>query len=108
LFATGVFDTGDKFDIGGKLATGINKASENYGKFAAGDVDTGGEFAASVVDAGVIDTLNCEYLRKLRSYYTLGLGGNCFMKKTKSKKSRDTVPLSKKLCNFKNSNLMQC
>ncbi len=89
FFATGVVDTGDKFavviDIGGKLATGINKASKNYGKFAAGDVDTGGEFAASVVDAGVIDTWNCEYLRKLWSYYTLGLGGNCFMKKTKSK-----------------------
>jgi hypothetical protein len=51
-------------------------------KFAAGVVDTGGKFAGSVVDtgcnfaAGVIDT------------------GSKFIKKTKSKKSRDTVPFN--------------
>ncbi len=52
-------------------------------KFAAGVVDTGVKFAAGVVDtdgnfaAGVIDT------------------DGKFVKKTKSKKSRDTVPLNK-------------
>ena len=44
-------------------------------------------------------TLSCEYLRiftknSKRSYWdTLGLGGNWFTKKTRSKKSHDTVPL---------------
>jgi len=44
-------------------------------------------------------TLTREYgisanFRKNSNWNTLGLGGNWFMKKTRSKKSRDTVPLS--------------
>jgi hypothetical protein len=45
LFATGVVytvATGIN-NTGGKFATGINNASENGRKFAAGVVDTGGE-----------------------------------------------------------------
>ncbi len=44
-------------------------------------------------------TLTCEYLRKFSKKFetalwnTLGLGGNWFMKNTRGKKSRDTVPL---------------
>ncbi len=46
-------------------------------------------------------TLTCDYLRELSKKIkrslcnTLGLGGNWFIKKTTSKKSRDTVPLRK-------------
>ncbi len=43
---------------------------------------------------------SCEYRRefskkksKQPSWYTQGIGGNWFMKKTRSRKSRDTVPL---------------
>ncbi len=56
LFATGVIDTG------GKFTTGVNKTSETGGKFAAGVVDTGVNFAAGVVYTGgkfangVVDT----------------------------------------------------
>ncbi len=48
-------------------------------------------------------TLSCEYLREfLKKFETVlmeysGAGGNWFMKRTRSKKSRDTVPL-KELC----------
>jgi hypothetical protein len=34
------------------FATGINNASENGVKFAAGVADTGGKFATGVVDTG--------------------------------------------------------
>ncbi len=42
-------------------------------------------------------TLSCEYLREfLKKIETvlMGLGGNWFLKRTRSKKSRDTVPLN--------------
>jgi hypothetical protein len=42
-------------------------------------------------------TLSCEYLRdfwKKFEMVLMGLGGNWFIKKTRSKKSRDTVPLN--------------
>ncbi len=67
--------------------------------FAAGIVDTGGKFATGVVDTGgapwlAIISANFRKNSK-RSYWdTLGLGGNWFIKKTRSKKSRDTVPLT--------------
>jgi hypothetical protein len=115
-FAAGIVDTG------GKFATGINNTRENGGKicrpcswyrlppvsttlgkmvakFAAGVVDTGGKFAT-----GVVDTCGAPWLANISANFrnnskrskcdTLGLGGNWFMKKTGSKKSRDTVPLS--------------
>ncbi len=67
-------------------------------KFAAGVVDTGGKFAAGVVDTGGapwIANISTIFRKNLnRSYWdNLGLGGNWFMKKTRSRKSRDTVPL---------------
>ncbi len=78
-------------------------------KFAAGVVDTGSNFAAGVFDTGgkfatgVVDTGGAPWLADIsanfrknskRSYCnTLGLGGNWFIKKTRSKKSCDTVPL---------------
>jgi hypothetical protein len=45
LFATGVKDK----DTGGKFAAGI---VDTGGKFATGDFDAGGNFAAGVVDTG--------------------------------------------------------
>jgi hypothetical protein len=47
LFATGVIDTGGKFDVGvvdsgGKFAAGINKTSKTGGTIAAGVVNTCG------------------------------------------------------------------
>ncbi len=48
-------------------------------------------------------TLICEYLREFSKKFetvlrAVGLGGNRFMKKTRSTKSRDTVPLKGKSC----------
>ncbi len=68
------------------------------GKFSAGVVDTGGKFATSVVDTGGapwIANISANFRKnpKWSYWYALGLGGNWFMKKTRSKKSRDTVPL---------------
>ncbi len=81
-FATGVVDTG------GKFATGINNTSETGGNFAAGVVDTDGQPWAANISA------NFWKKSKRPQWCTQGLGGNWFMKKTRSKKSRDTVPLS--------------
>ncbi len=47
---------------------------------------TGGKFATGVVERWC--TLTCEYLREFSKKF------ETFMKKTKGKKSRDTVPLS--------------
>ncbi len=86
-FATGVVNTGGKFaagivDTGGKFATGINNTSETGGKIC------------HRCRWYRWSTLSCEYLREFsKKWYTQGLGGNWFMKKTRSKKSRDTVPL---------------
>ncbi len=89
-FATGVADTG------GKFATGV---VDTGGNFAAGVVDTGGNFGTGVVDTGGAPWLanisaNFRKNSKRSKRNTLELGGNWFMKKTRSKKSRDTVPLS--------------
>ncbi len=71
-------------------------------KFATGVVDTGGKFAAAVVDfggtfvTGVVDTGGALWLANI-SANILGLGVNWFMKKTRSKKSRDTILLIKEL-----------
>ncbi len=78
-----------------KFATGV---ANTGGKFATGVVDTGGNFAAGVVDTGGAPWLanisaNFRKNSKRSKWNTLGLGGNWFMKKTRSKKSRDTVPL---------------
>ncbi len=88
-FANGVADTGRKF------ATGV---VDTGGKIAAGVVDTGGKFATGVIDTGGAPWLanisaNFRKNSKRSKWNTLGLGGNWFMKKTRSKKSRDTVPL---------------
>ncbi len=87
LIATGVVDTV------GKFAAGINNASENGGKFATGVIDTGGAPWLTNISA------NFRKNSKRSKWNTLGLGGNWFMKKTRSKKSRDTVPLK---CQQKN------
>ncbi len=89
-FATGVADTG------GKFATGV---VDTGGNFAAGVVDTGGKLATGVVDTGGAPwfaniSANFRKNSKRSKQNTLELGGNWFMKKTRSKKSRDTVPLS--------------
>ncbi len=74
LFATGVVDTG------GKFATSINDSSS-----------TGAKFTDSV-----IDTLAYEFLKKFEMALRLfsGARGKMIHKKTLSKKSLDTVPLS--------------
>ncbi len=89
-FATGVANTS------GKFATGV---VDTGGNFAAGVVDTGGKFATGVVDTGGAPWLanisaNFRKNSKRSKRNTLELGGNWFMKKTRSNKSRDTVPLS--------------
>jgi hypothetical protein len=83
-------------------------------QFAAGVVDTGGKFAADVVDTGgkpvsltlVANfhqcrykwcTLTCEYLGFSKKIETIlmgysAAGGKLIHKKTRSKKSLDTVP----------------
>jgi hypothetical protein len=71
-FAAGVVDTG--------------------GNFAAGVVDTGGNFATGVVDTGgapLLANISANFRKKFETVLTgySGAGG-------KSKKSRDTVPLS--------------
>ncbi len=68
-------------------------------KFATGVADTGGKFSTGVVDTGGAPWLanisaNFRKNSKRSQWNTLGLGGNWFMKKTRSKKSRDTVPLT--------------
>jgi hypothetical protein len=73
---------------------------ELVAKFAAGVVDTGGKFATGVVDTGGAPWLanisaNFRKNSKWSYCYYQGLGGRWFMKKTWSKKSRDTVPLSR-------------
>jgi hypothetical protein len=67
-------------------------------KFAAGVVDTGDKFATGVVDTGgqpLAANISANFRKnsKRPKWYSQGLGGNCFMKKTRSKTSRDTVPL---------------
>ncbi len=57
-------------------------------KFATGVVDTGGAPWLANISA------NFRKNSKRSKWNTLGLGGNWFMKKTRSKKSRHTVPLS--------------
>jgi hypothetical protein len=39
-----------KFATASKFATGINNTNSTDGKYATGVVDTGGKFAASVID----------------------------------------------------------
>ncbi len=77
-------------------------------KFAASVVDTGGNFAAGVLDTPLslmpvvhldlrISLLIFEQNWNGLNGILLGLGGNWFMKKTRSKTSRDTVPLNLRL-----------
>jgi hypothetical protein len=59
---------------------------------------TGGKFATGVGDTGGAPwfaNISVNFRKNLKRslWDTLGLGGNWFMKKTRSKKSRDTVPL---------------
>ncbi len=63
-------------------------------KFVTGVADTGGAPWLANISA------NFRKNSKRSKWNTLGLGGNWIMKKTRSKKSRDTVPL-----NYENQNL---
>ncbi len=83
-------------------------------KFATGVVDTGGNFAAGVKFAtGLVDTGGAPWLANISRIFEKiwngligilwGWGGNWLMKKTRSKKSRDTVPL-KGLLHFNKKN----
>ncbi len=96
-----------------------HRCQQHKRKFCAGVVDTGGKFAASVLDtggnfasgrkfaSGVVDTGGAPCLAnisenyrinsKWRQCYFQALLGRWFMKKTWSKKPRDTVPLSRAL-----------
>ena len=60
-------------------------------QFATGVIDTGGKFATGVGVAN--NSANFRKNSKWPYCYYQGLGGRWFMKKTWSKKSRDTVPL---------------
>jgi hypothetical protein len=73
--------------------------------FATGVNYTGGKFAAGVIDnlppVSLIPVVHLdsrisprifEKIRKSLNWNTLGLAGNWFMKKTRSKKSRHIVP----------------
>jgi hypothetical protein len=67
--------------------------------FATGVNDTGGKFATGVVDTGGapwLANISENFWKNSKWSYCCyqGLGGRWFMKKTWSKKSRDTVPLS--------------
>ncbi len=83
-------------DTGGKFSTSINNTSEKGGK------------TCHWCRWYWWSTLTCEDLRefskKIETVFwdILGLVGNWFMKKTSSKKSRDTVPLNmgSALCNW--------
>ncbi len=73
--------------------------AELVAKFAAGVVDTGGKFATGVNDTGGVPWLaniSANFWKNLKwpKCYFQGVGGRWFMKKTWSKKSRDTVPLN--------------
>jgi hypothetical protein len=69
-------------------------------KFATGVVDTGGAPWLANISA------NFWKNSKRSNWNTLGMGGNWFMKETRSKKSRDTVPL-KALTNEKRGGLKE-
>jgi hypothetical protein len=98
LFATGVTDTGGKFaagvvDTGGKIAASINNTG---GKLATGinsTSETGGK---------ICRRCRCEHLREFSKKFETalmvysGAWGKLIHEKTRSKKSRDTVPLNLK------------
>jgi hypothetical protein len=63
-------------------------------KFATGVADTGGRFATGGAPWLANISVNFQKNSKRSKWNALGLGGNWFMKKTRSKKSRDTVPLT--------------
>jgi hypothetical protein len=73
------------------IITGLGE-TDSRKKFATGVVDTGG----APWLANISTTFRKNLKRSKRN--TLGWGGNWFMKKTRSKKSRDTVPLNQ--CRF--------
>jgi hypothetical protein len=122
-FATGVNNTGGKCKksliikvliIVWTTVANLPPVSTTLGKlvekFAAGVVDTGGNFAAGVVDTGgkfatgVVDTGDASLLANIsanfrKKFETVlmgysGAGGKLIHEKTRSKKSRDTVPLN--------------
>ncbi len=67
-------------------------------QFATGVADTGGKFVTGVVytsGAPWLANISANFWKnsKRSKWKYLELGGNWFMKKTRSKKSRDTVPL---------------
>ncbi len=78
-----------------KFSSGV---VDTFGKFATGVVDTGGNFATGVVDTG--GALNLRISPRIfKKFETVlmgysGAGGKITHEKTRSKKSRDTVPLN--------------
>ncbi len=74
LFATGVTDTG------GKFAAGSTTLGKLVAKFAAGVADIGGAPLLANISA------NFRKNSKRSKWDTLGLGGNCFMKKNQKQK----------------------
>jgi hypothetical protein len=86
-------------DTGGNLLPVSTTPAVPVEKFAIGVVDSSGKFATSVVYTGGAPSLaniSTNFWKNLKwpQCYYRGLGGRWFMKKTWSKKSRDTVPLN--------------
>jgi hypothetical protein len=79
-------------DTGGKIDAGI---IDTIGNFAPCVVDTSGKFATSVVDTGGAPSL-AKIVTVLTGYS--GAGGKLIHEKTRSKRSRDTVPLIQLMC----------
>jgi hypothetical protein len=80
-----------------QIATGIN---DTGGKFATCINDTGGKPLAANISA------NFRTISKRPSWYTQGIGGNWFMTKTRSRKSRVTVPLNKPYIHYMDVKIM--
>ncbi len=99
LFATGVVDTG------GKFATGINNTSETGGKICHRSRWHRWQICRRCRWYRWC-TFTCEYLREFSTKFETvlmgysGAGGKLIHEKTRSKKSRDTVPLIHlRICN---------
>jgi hypothetical protein len=87
-----------KFGASGKFAAGVVNTG---GNFAAGVIDTGGKFATGVVDTGGapwLANISANFRKKLKQskWDNQGLGEKPIHEKTRSKKSRDTAPLTQR------------
>ena len=91
LFVTGVIDTSGKFaagvvDTGGNLPPVSTTLLILVAKFAAGVVDTGGQPLAANISANYRKKFETALMVYSRAW------GKLIHEKTRSKKSRDTVP----------------